>query len=128
MTKYELDLIRNALNLLHRLAPCDELHVGSTGPRHDPVVVFAKRYLQRASACDLTTAELAQFYREIAATGELEPLADAVFLRKLTGAMAAVFDVRKSHAIQRDGRTVRGFRGVTIRERAVPIDLREIEG
>jgi len=122
MTKYEHDLIRQTLNILHRLVPCDEPHASYSEPRRDPVVVFAKHYLQRSPASDLSTAELYQFYREIAATGELEPLAEAQFLRKLTGVMAAVFDARKSHAIRRGDKTVRGFRGVSIREQAVPVE------
>ena len=122
MTKYENDLIRQTLNILHRLVPCDEPQAGYSEPRRDPVVVFCKHYLRRAPAADLSTAELYRFYCEIAATGELEPLAEAQFLRKLTGVMAAVFDARKSHAIMRDGHTVRGFRGVEIREQAVPVE------
>jgi hypothetical protein len=39
----------------------------------------------------------------------------AVFLRQLPAVMESIFGTRKCHSIERGGRLLRGFRGVTIR-------------
>jgi hypothetical protein len=79
------------------------------------VAVFARRYLLREPASDLTSAELWKFFAEVSASGELEPLSKAAFLSRLPGIMELTFGTRKSHNVQRGGRRLRGFRGVGIR-------------
>jgi hypothetical protein len=118
MTTSEIDLIRSALQLLHKLVPDDEPRACDSTPRPCPVVRFAKRYLMRQPGEDMTSAELWTFYAEVAAAGESEPLTKQEFLRALPGAMAAAFGLKKCHAVQRDGQNLRGFRSVTIREEA----------
>ena len=81
---------------------------------------FAKRYLARDPDSDMSCVELWTFFSEVAAAGAVERMSRAEFLRALPGALAAIYDVRKSHAIKRDGKTVRGFRGITIREQTEP--------
>jgi len=89
--------------------------------------MFAQRYLQREPAEDVTSIELWQFYNEVAATGEIEPLPKAEFLRRLPAVMEAEFGARKCHNIQRAGHRVRGFHGVGIRLAACPPSVLEVE-
>ncbi len=127
MTRSEIDLIRSAIKLLHRLAPDDELRACDLTPRRCPVLTFAKRYIIRDPASDLTSQELWQFFGEVSAAGELEPLSRAEFLRRLPAVMEMVFGVRKSHGIQRSDGRVRGFRGITVREHVIPPTVVELE-
>ena len=116
MTAQEIDLIRRALELLHRLVPPDERHGGGPATRPCPVTQFAAQYLMRDPGRDVTCAELWRFYREIAAAGELEPLSKSQFLRALPAAMDGAFGAKKSHSVERGAVKLRGFRAVTIRE------------
>ena len=127
MTTSEIDLIRSALQLLHKLVPDDEPRAYDLTPRRCPVIAFVQRYLMRQPGADMTSAELWKFYAEVAAAGESEPLTKQEFLRALPGAMAAAFGLRKCHAVQRDGQTLRGFKSVTIREQASPVTALEAE-
>lgn len=122
MTRTEIDVIRRALQLLHKLVPDDEPRACDLTPRRCPVIAFATRYLMRQPGADMATAELWKFYAEVAAAGESEALTKQEFLRALPGAMAAAFGLRKCHTVQRDGQVVRGFKSVTIREQAQPGD------
>ena len=115
MTSQESELIRSALALLHRLVPPGEPHASDATPRRCPVNLFVKKYLVRDPASDLTTVELWRFFSEISTSGELEPRPKAEFLRCLPGAMQSVFGAHKCHSIERNGRRLRGFRGVNIR-------------
>jgi hypothetical protein len=115
MTLQEHDLIRRALELLHRLVPPEEAVAAHPVRRDCPVVLFVRRYLVREPGSDLTSKELSKFFAEVSASGELEPLSKAEFLSRLPGIMELTFGTRKSHNIQRAGRRVRGFRGVGIR-------------
>jgi hypothetical protein len=115
MTLQEHDLIRRALELLHRLVPPEEEGAAHPVRRDCPVALFARRYLLREPASDLTSGELWTFFSEVSASGELEPLSKAEFLSRLPGIMELSFGLRKSHNVQRAGRRLRGFRGVGIR-------------
>ncbi|MGO8928085.1 MAG: hypothetical protein ACLQU3_14530 [Limisphaerales bacterium] len=115
MTSQERDLVRRALNLLHRLMPPEEPYAGYPVRPDCPVALFARRFLLREPASDLTSAELRTFFAEVSASGEVEPLSKAEFLSRLPAVMESVFGARKCHNIQRNGRRVRGFRGVGIR-------------
>jgi hypothetical protein len=128
MTSKETDLIRRAIELLHQLVPTEEPNGSDAPPRRCPALLFAQRYLERQTASDVTSAELWQFYREVAASGELEPLTKPAFQRALPGAMEAAFGVKKCHAIKRGRQTVRGFRGVGVREEACPATTLELAG
>jgi hypothetical protein len=72
----------------------------------------------RQPAADMSSAELWTFYKEVAASGELEPLTKQEFLRALPRAMMTVFGVKKCHTLKREDQTVRGFKSVTIRDEA----------
>lgn len=69
----------------------------------------------------MTSTELWQFYREVAAAGEVEPLSKSEFMRRLPGVMEATFSVKKCHNIRRGAQTVRGFKSVSIAETACPV-------
>ena len=127
MTSQDRYLIRRALELLHRLVPDDEPHVCDYAPRPCPVGLFSKRYLKSDLAQDVTTAELWQFYSEIATAGELPVIKKTVFLRALTDAIEATLGMKKCHTIERAGRKVRGFRGIDMREDARPVTTLELE-
>jgi hypothetical protein len=118
VTRSEIDLIHRALQALHKLVPDRETRGRDPTLRPCPVFAFAKHYLVRQPGVDMSTAELWTFYQEVAATGEVEALSRQEFLRALPGAMAMLFGVSKSHTVKREGKTVRGFKSVTIREDA----------
>ena len=126
MTTTELDSIRRAVELLKRLLPENEPHACDSSWRC-PVARFAKRYLVRQPGCEVSSQELWQFYTEVSSSGELEPLPKAEFLRRIPTVMEETFGVKKSHAIAREGQTVRGFKGVGIREQAVSSGIVELE-
>jgi len=113
MNEVEVAVINRAIALLRSLT--EEPRVTDPMPSQCPVVRFAKQFLTNNSADDLSCSELWTFYREIADAGELPLVRKALFLRRLPAAMQAVLNVKKSHAIERAGRRVRGFRGATIK-------------
>lgn len=115
MTRTQTELLRRALELLHRLVPDDAEPCAVDAPRRCPVAKFAKKFLIRDPANDQTSQELWQYFCEISASGELERLSKAEFLRRLPTVLETIFGVRKAHNVERDGHRVRGFRGVGIR-------------
>src|ERR1039458_8361156 len=104
MTLQERDLIRRALELLHRLVPPGGEGAAHPRRRDCPVALFARRYLVREPGSDLTSKELWKFFAEVSASGELEPLSKAAFLSRLPGIMELTFGTRKSHNVQRGDR------------------------
>ncbi len=118
MTRTQTDLLRRALELLHRLVPDDYEPCAVDTPRRCPVAKFAKKFLVPDSESDLTSQELVCFFNEIAASGEVQPLSKSQFLRRLPNVLESAFGVRKSHDIERDGRRVRGFRGINLTQQA----------
>jgi hypothetical protein len=63
----------------------------------------------------MSCEELWTFFQEVVDAGELPGMRKAVFLRQLPTVIETDFRVRKSHHIERSGRRVRGFKGITIR-------------
>ena len=70
MTRSEINLIRRALALLHKLVPDDEPRASGPKPQPCPVIQFAKRSLVRQPGADMSSADLWTFYKEIAGAGE----------------------------------------------------------
>src|SRR5450759_3385118 len=110
MTSKETDLIRRAIELLHQLVPPEGPHAGGPAPRRCPVTLFAQRYLVREPTSDVTVEELWQFFKDVAASGELDALTQTAFQRALPGAMEGAFCVKKCRAIKRGLQAVRGFK------------------
>ena len=89
--------------------------VAATPLQDDPVRRFVTNYLAADPAGDISCAEAAEFYDEVARAGHLPPMRKTSFLRALPAVVLAVYGSRKSHDVRRDGRWVRGFKGVTVR-------------
>lgn len=115
VTDSQAALLRDAIDILLRVLPDVTQPPSRPAPRSCPVAEFAKSFLTADVADDMSTEELWRFYQEIAAVGDLEQISRRTFERALPSAIAAAFGVKKCHSIQRDGRAVRGFRGVTVR-------------
>ena len=120
MKRSEIKTVQRAIELLHRLLPPGPSPSSALAPSTNPVMLFVQNYLVREPASDLSTAELWCFYREVAAAGELPPLARQAFQTALPAAMGAVLGVKKCHRLNRDGHNVRGFKGVELRGVALP--------
>jgi hypothetical protein len=113
MNENEIAVINRVITLLRTLTV--EPRDSGTTPSQCPVALFAKQFLVNDPEDDVSCSELWTFYREIADARELPPMRETVFLRQLPTVMQTVFNAKKSHAIERVGRRVRGFRGVTIK-------------
>ena len=111
MMNYEVSQIRRAIAMLEMLVNEPQ---ATESLRQNPIAKFAREHLERDQTRDVSCTELWKFYNEIAAAGELPPLRGNDFFRRLPNVLAAVYRVRKSHNVIRDGRRVRGFRGITI--------------
>ena len=118
MTKTEIDSVQAAIRLLSNLLPDHEQRGTNPEPNNCPVQAFAKDYLQRDPAWAMSCHELWNVYEELAKLGKAEPLARAVFYRKLPSVLTELFGLRKAHSITRHGKikTVRGFRGLALRD------------
>ena len=118
MTKTEIDSVQAAIRLLNNLLPDHEQRGTDPEAKNCPVRAFAREYLRRDPAWAMSCLELWNIYDELAKLGKAEPLAPAVFYRKLPSALAEVFGLRKAHSITRHGEveTVRGFRGLALRD------------
>src|SRR6266550_5009026 len=125
MTRTELQIVKRAIDVLRLLT--DEPQAVSAPPRNCPVSDFARRYLVLDPAGDVSCDELWTFYREISDAGELPAIRKVAFYRRLAAVMESAFGVKKCHSIQRDGRTVRGFKSVGIREDSCPVTTLELE-
>jgi len=113
MTSTEIQAVRRAITLLCLLI--DEPQEGAGIPWRSPVRRFVQDYLVANASADLTCEEAWRFFQEIVQADELPPMRKVIFLRQLPSLMGSVFHVRKCHHIQRGGRRVRGFNGVSIR-------------
>lgn len=120
MTRTELAVLNRAIALLRSLT--DEPHAVDSMPRSGAVTRFVREYLVPDPSADISCAEAWSFFCEVATSGALKPMRKAEFLRRLPAVMEATYDAKKCHSIRRDGRTVRGFKSVTIREQALPGD------
>jgi hypothetical protein len=127
MTSQESNLIRHAIALLQKLAPSDEPSAVDYPTRRDPIMRFVQQYLTQVPDTDVSCNELWAFYSEISASRELPPMRKATFFRKLPAALEMTYGAKKCHSISRDGRTLRGFKSVTIREHTSPVGTLEVE-
>jgi hypothetical protein len=122
MTTQESDLIQKVIEALNKLVPYNKPDAIDSTPCRCPVAVFAKRYLLRDLGSAMTSVELWDFFREVAALGDVETLSKSEFLRRLPGAMGNVYGIKKCHNIRSKTGRVRGFRGISVREIELPPD------
>jgi hypothetical protein len=127
MNNSEIELIGRAIALLQELMPDGMQRPGRPASRPCPVLDFARRYLMHDAGGDVTSDELWQFYKEVAAAREVEPLTQRSFQQALPAAMEAIYGTKKCHSIRRAGGTVRGFKSVSIREEACPASTMKTE-
>jgi len=125
MTKTELVRINRAITVLQSLI--EKPHEGGRTLHASPIEHFVREYLAPDPGSDFGCLELWQFFHEVVAAGELEPLPKSTFLRQLPAVMEAVYNLKKSHHIERLGHRVRGFRGVNSRSVIGQPPVRELE-
>jgi hypothetical protein len=125
MTNTELQTVRQAIALLHSLA--GEPQVWAPAQQPNSIHRFVQEFLAPDADADLSCKEVWGLFQEVVQAGELPPMRKATFLRHLPAVIEAVFNVRKSHHIERDGRRVRGFKGLDFRMDADPPAAREVE-
>lgn len=118
MNESELQVIRNAIDVLCKLLPADERAQTNVPGRPCPVATFVRRFLLREPKSCMGSIELWRFYKEVSDVGEAEPLSREAFLRRLPAAMWTVYGVRKCHSIESAGHQVRGFKGIVVNEYA----------
>ncbi len=113
MKPSEEQTIRRAIALLSSMIdmPQEFLPV----PWYSPVRQFVEKYLCPDPQADLASEEAWTFFQEIVQAGELTPVSRAVFLRQVPTIIEAAHGLRKSHHVERSGRRVRGFKGITSR-------------
>ena len=110
MNELEIETLKRAVSMLQKL-------IAGNKQGDCPVAAFARDYLSNDDATkDVSCEELWALCSEISAAGYLTPLRKIIFYRRLPGAMAAVFKVRKSKNLMREGKHVRGFLGIAYRE------------
>ena len=118
MTELENELILRAIELLQKLVPDGTPRPQRPASRPCPVLDFARRYLMRDPADEMTTAELWQFYEELASVGEVEVLGRRAFERALPGAMEETFQgIRLGKDGYKRSRAAVKWRGISERER-----------
>ena len=125
MTKTELVRINRAITTLRSLS--GEPREGGAPLPPSPIERFVREYLAPDPGSDFGCLELWEFFREIVKAGELPPMPKATFLAELPAVMEAVYNLKKSHHIERLGRRVRGFRGVNSRSVIGQPPVRELE-
>jgi hypothetical protein len=121
--KTEIATVNRAIAMLRSLT--DPPHEREPVPRPSPIRRFAQEYLAPDPDADFGCDELWKFFQEVVQAGELPPMRKAAFLRQLPAVMAEVYNLRKCHNVERSGRRVRGFRGVSNRPDASQLPLVE---
>jgi|EBPBio282013_DNA_FD.fasta_scaffold06620_3 hypothetical protein len=125
MSKSEIAVLNRAIALLRSLT--DEPHAVDAIPRSGAVTRFVREFLVHDPTGDISCAEAWRFFCEVAASGALKPMRKLEFFRRLPAVVEATYDAKKCHSIRRDGRTLRGFKSVTIREQPSAITTLELE-
>ena len=80
----------------------------------DNVAEFVAGHLQKKDGLDVTTDELLLGYHRICQEKNWKPVAAHTFQTRLPDLLAGHLNVTRRNDIKRDGRTVRGFKHVTL--------------
>jgi phage/plasmid-associated DNA primase len=81
----------------------------------DSLRFFLRERVERAIATDLSVNEIVEAYAAFCPEMGWQPLPITDVQASLEGLMLELFHVAKSHSVKRDGRSVRGFFGVTFK-------------
>src|SRR5262249_31932107 len=81
----------------------------------DSLRFFLRERIERAASLDLSVSESVEEYAAFCPDKGWNPLPITEIHRSLEGLMLELFRVTKSHSVQRDGKSVRGFFGVTFK-------------
>jgi hypothetical protein len=82
----------------------------------DSVRFFLQEAVEKAQDADLSVNEIVEAYAAFCPEKGWNPLPITEIHRSLEGLMLELFRVTKSHSIKRDGKSVRGFFGVTLKK------------
>jgi phage/plasmid-associated DNA primase len=81
----------------------------------DSLRVFLRDCVDRAPGADVSVSELIEAYAAFCPDKGWNPMPITEVQRSLEGLMLELFQVTKSHCVQRDGKSVRGFFGVNLK-------------
>lgn len=96
-----------------RLTPRQAGVVDSLLAESDSLRFFLRENVVKESGCDLSVGEIIQAYAHFCPDQGWDPLPESQIGRQLPTLMLEMFQVVKSNNCQRDGKSARGFRGVT---------------
>jgi len=82
----------------------------------DSLRFFLRERVERAPGHDVAVSELFEAYAEFCPDMGWEPLPVTEVHRSVEGLILELFHVTKANSVKRDGRYVRGFRGISFKE------------
>ena len=103
-------LIRQAIEILRK--SLEETNHETLTPQQRALDEYNREFLMLEIGSDISCAEMLEMFNEAAQKGFVSRMEKAEFLLFLKGSMRRVFGVGKSHNIRREGRRVRGFKGI----------------
>lgn len=103
-----------------RLSERQKMIVDSLLAESDSLRHFLKRSLIESDGWDLTVDEIVRAYAQFCPDMGWSALPETEIQRQLPSLMLELFKAVKAHDIKRDGRSVRGFRGVVIKPEVEP--------
>ena len=77
--------------------------------------LFLQEAVEKAEGGDVSVNEIVEAYSAFCPEKGWNPLPITEIHRSLEGLMLELFQVTKSHTVQRDGKSVRGFCGVAFK-------------
>jgi phage/plasmid-associated DNA primase len=81
----------------------------------DSLRFFLRNKVQKSESDDLSVDEIIEAYAKFCPEMGWAPLPITVIHKSLDGLMLELFHVLKAHSLKRDGRSMRGFRGVGLK-------------
>jgi hypothetical protein len=112
MNETQLVALRSAINTLNRLLPSG---ASPAHPTNEPVARFVRQHFVPDPNFGVSSASVAAFYMELAASGLFPALPRQVVLRRIAAAVFAVWGIRRTHNLEVEGRHRRGFKGLNFR-------------
>ena len=97
------------------LTPRQKQIVDSLLAESDSLRFFLREHAERAERADLSVNEIVEAYAAFCPEMGWKPMPITEVYDSLEGLMLELFRVTKSHSVKRDGKSVRGFFGVTLK-------------